>query len=301
MICRHCGQSLEPGDLFCPSCGKSTADAIRNEIKKPANDFNPVADPPEPAPKPIYNPVPNPDPAPKPTFKPEPTPIPGPVKKPVNKPAPKQKNNVGNASGNANAKIILFVVIALLIGIGVGVGVFFALQGANNKDDGELPPSNSGIVNEQTTEDKTTEGTTVPTVPTTEFDPSTLVQPSASESVDPIVKYANGKSANQTKVELRYGPSAEKYSIVIHVDNNERVTAHSTDVNGWTFVDYAGTEGWVRTLFLFDKSLETTTSTQAPQAPQGIQLPDQPLPGLPGYVDVDGCNLSSLFFFSPSV
>ena len=58
----------------------------------------------------------------------------------------------------------------------------------------------------------------------------------------------------QDYVKMRNGPSTQQYGICKEIPNFEKVTVESTDCDGWTLCYYDGTEGWIKSRFLFSEN-----------------------------------------------
>ncbi|MGN0445825.1 MAG: SH3 domain-containing protein [Acutalibacteraceae bacterium] len=79
-----------------------------------------------------------------------------------------------------------------------------------------------------------------------EADSDDLVRPSSYVNEYPAV----ASRSDRSYINLRYGPDKTKYGIITTINNGDQVTVESSEVNGWVFVNYYGTEGWAKAEFL---------------------------------------------------
>ena len=94
--------------------------------------------------------------------------------------------------------------------------------------------------------------------PWLDCDAHELYLPRESEFVTPYKNYAFCFDTDiQNFCKMRLGPS--KYHFVAldkTVPNNSRVLVKSISINGWTLCEFEGTEGWIRSDFLFSDKQE---------------------------------------------
>ena len=95
-----------------------------------------------------------------------------------------------------------------------------------------------------------------------------LYRPDASLFVDQYTAYAFCIDTDvQNYVKMRLGPSKEKFNVTgSQLPNNTKVTVETKSVNGWTLCYANGTEGWIRSDFLFSSPVSGSTAGTAAAA-----------------------------------
>lgn len=97
-----------------------------------------------------------------------------------------------------------------------------------------------------------------------------LYRPEAGSFVNQYNAYVFCTDINvQDYVKMRFGPSKTKFNTVgVIIPNYETVTVQTKSVNGWTLCFYQGTEGWIRSDFLFPDRGSIPDSYEKTQADQ---------------------------------
>lgn len=177
-----------------------------------------------------------------------------------------QETEKEDVSGNNKVKIAGIIAGAVVI-IAAIVAVAVIFSGKGGKKDKEYPTSSAASVyftteetsssastteDQITTEKKTSQRTTTTTT-TEKIIPDQLYRPGKSSFVDQYTAYVFCTDTDvQDYVKMRYGPDKSKYDVVTPVSNNEEVTVETKSVNGWTLCYYNGSEGWIRSDFIFN-------------------------------------------------
>ena len=125
-----------------------------------------------------------------------------------------------------------------------------------------------------TTTETTTTTTTTTEAPTAEWETAPidrLYRPNKSVFIDQYSAYVYcTELKDQHYVKMRYGPSKSRFNTVgITVPNNESVIVQTESLNGWTLCFYNGTEGWIRSDFLFRNQSDLPNETLPEQACAG--------------------------------
>ncbi len=183
---------------------------------------------------------------------------------------------------NKGPLVIIAAVLALLL-IGGGIFAFFALKDRGDGDDGAATRRNKA---ESTTQAET-EGTDAdPSQEEPRTEPSSAPQETQTEATAAVIPTEEpGTSGGdwstapadklfrpdsslfvsqytaivfcidsdvQDYAKMRFGPSKARFNTVgTIIPNYDTVTVETASVNGWTLCFYNGTEGWVRSDFLF--------------------------------------------------
>lgn len=209
--------------------------------------------------------------------------------------------------GRKVSTVLIVAVVCILLGIGSTLVFleFFTDSGLNgiinefigdDEDDNnkdvdidDITVDDSEDEDYVTQADATTEITTsavASTVQTT-VDAGKLYRPAFEKFCNQYTRYISGYSEGQAYAKMRFGPSKTDYNVVGQIDNGSVVTVQTESVNGWTLIYYQGTEGWVRTDFLYATYDECFSQ---------IIQPDTSFDGYYGFVDVtppyDGQNLN---------
>lgn len=179
---------------------------------------------------------------------------------------------------------IIAIAVCLIVAIicATAVGVVYM---KNNEKSTEATETSASVVQESKTEAKQPE-TTKATTQATTIDAGKLYRPSTDMFCNQYEMYISGAHEGQGYAKMRFGPSKAKYNIVGQIDNGSVVTVQTKSVNDWTLIYYQGTEGWVRTDFLFEKYDDCFVTTTS--AKKGDVAPDIRAGGCVYFVDVTG-------------
>ena len=192
-----------------------------------------------------------------------------------------------------NSKKIYAVAACVIVAIicATVICVVAITKGDRNESTEPVSSSQTEQVEVQTTEKETQQtetSTTHAPTQTTAVDADELYRPSDSKFCDQYEMYISGAHEGQGYAKMRFGPSKTKYDVVGQIDNGNVVTVQTTNVDGWTLIYYQGTEGWVRTDFLFDSYDKCFVATTAKAEKTGNVAPDIRANGCIYVVDVTG-------------
>ena len=189
---------------------------------------------------------------------------------------------------NSSSKVIIAVAVCVIVAIicATVIGVTF-IKGGNEQTTVQTTTEEAAAIKEDDeVKITTTESTTKATTEATTVDAGKLYRPSGSKFCDQYDMYISGAHEGQGYAKMRFGPSKNKYNVVGQIDNGGVVTVQTQSVDGWTLIYYQGTEGWVRTDFLFENYDDcfVVTTTKASK----VVYPDFEDTGCSHYVDVTG-------------
>ena len=170
-------------------------------------------------------------------------------------------------------KPLLIFIIALVAVALIAAGITFAVMNKNRtkpepadttvseteQKTTQAPSTQPSAVQEPSTKKPAAEQPTATQAPTTqrsswETAPAgQLYRPESSLFVNQYNAYVFCTDTDvQDYVKMRFGPSKTRFHTVgVMIPNYESVTVQTKSVNGWTLCFYNGTEGWIRSDFLF--------------------------------------------------
>lgn len=146
-------------------------------------------------------------------------------------------NNPEKKNGRNRKSIFLFVAVVLL-------GMVFVVSAIHFLQDSGYAPDEEDITT-------IAMNTKIDPIKTTVFDPGKLYRPPTEKFCNQYTRYISGYFEGQGYAKMRFGPSKSKYNVIGQISNGSIVTVQTKSVDGWTLIYYEGTEGWVRSDFLF--------------------------------------------------
>lgn len=224
---------------------------------------------------------------------------------PLYPPAPSQQSAGGDTSRKGSGPKTAVVVILAVALFAVTCALMFLL-GKNNADSDTDDGATAQVTDEagagvaDGTSSGTTEsaGTTAPAAAETAAPATTAASVPATTAAAPTASpqnswesapanqlyhpdsscYVNNYNAYvfcidievQDYVKMRKGPSKTKFDTVgVIIPNYNIVTVETVSVNGWSLCVYNGTEGWIRSDFLFGDINDII-----PALPDGVKVPE---------------------------
>lgn len=191
---------------------------------------------------------------------------------------------------NSSSKIIISVAVCVIVAIicATVIGVTF-IKGDNEQTTVQTTTEEAAALKENDeVKITTTESTAKATTEATTVDAGKLYRPSSSKYCNQYERYISGAHEGQGYAKMRFGPSKYKYDVVGQIDNGGVVTVQTQSVDGWTLIYYQGTEGWVRTDFLFENYDDCFVVTTTKSVKKGDVAPDIRAGGCLYFVDVTG-------------
>lgn len=192
----------------------------------------------------------------------------------------KYNNNEDVLKFKENRIIAICAVVAMICLTIVGV---FIIYGYNKNQE----PQNESTTSISTSSEKSKSTVTEKsTQQETTADAGKLYRPSVAMFCNQYDRYISGEHEGQGYAKMRFGPSKSKYNVVGQIDNGEVVRVQTKSVDGWTLIYYNGTEGWVRTDFLFERYEDCFVNNKENNSQ--MVPPDFKSSGCSCFVDVDG-------------
>ncbi len=190
-------------------------------------------------------------------------------------------NNFEEEKNLKETKLITVCVVVAMICLTV-FGIFIIHGNSDKRKSSDNSETTASLSTEISTSSETMTKTTNQE---TTVNAGKLFRPSSEMFCNQYDRFISGDHEGQGYAKMRFGPSKSVYNVVGQIDNGEVVRVQTKSVDGWTLIYYNGTEGWVRTDFLFERYEDCFKSTQSDKVT--IVPPDYNDSGCSCFVDVN--------------